>query len=106
MSDLTSDGLKRNDQVKRWLKNNQWRNWHDKLELITYRYELARRVLRLEEFPYWPLLIEIEEAGLTGALDDKKDEICLKLGSSNMNPDRAKPNLLWTFDLTASDKAL
>ena len=49
MSDLTSNGFKRNDQVKRWLKNNQWKDWHDKLELLTYRYELARRVLRLKK---------------------------------------------------------
>jgi len=105
MSHLTSNGFKRNDQVKRWLENNQWRDWHDKLELLTYRYELARRVLRLKKFPHWPLLTEIEELGLIGVLDDKKDEICLKLGPSNMNPNRAKPNLLWTFDLTGSDKA-
>ena len=108
MSHLTSNGFKRNDQVKRWLKNNQWKDWHDKLELLTYRYELARRVLRLKKkkFPHWPLLTEIEELGLIGVLDDRKDEICLKLGPSNMNPDRAKPDLLWTFDLTGNDKVL
>ena len=97
MKDLVARGFR---------SNSEWKDWNEKTELCTYRYELARRFLSREESPPWPMLTVVQESFLLGALGERKESLNVITCPIINNPEWSSPTLPWQWNLTASNKSL
>lgn len=82
----------------------EWSMWHRSDELFAYRYELLRRVMRLD-LPEWHELPAWQYSWIAGALSPKQDRATCG-GFYPTIPDGYVSLDNWAWDLTASDEAL
>jgi hypothetical protein len=85
--------------------NSEWKNWNEKMELVAYRYELARRVLSREENPPFPMLT-IKQESFLKQLNENDLPIYTIFDPVNDSSEWSSPMLPWQWRLTASDKSL
>ncbi len=84
----------------------EWNYWKKSIEMPTYKYELARRLLCRDKYLPWPSLSVFQQSFLLGELGKRLQGICVISDPIKESNDWSDPMQPWQWKLDASDKAL